>query len=136
MKRIVSFVTAVFVVALTGCGSGVTWVASDPVQMGAKPDKFDMPVMKTVPSRPHRILGELTVTMPIEPSFREISTYDQALVKLKKEAVKRGADAVVDLKTLDSQKKQSQGRLTLVGTLVIFTAPQPLDTSARTGGSR
>jgi uncharacterized protein YbjQ (UPF0145 family) len=72
----------------------------------------------------------MTVSMSIKPSFNETSTYDQAVERIRDEARKRGADAVVGLKTLDSQDDgASRGQLTLKGTLIQYTAPEPLVTT-------
>jgi hypothetical protein len=112
--------------ALSGCGSNASWVASDPVVLSPKPATYEMPVSQSEPKRAHRILGKVSVSLTIKPSFKEESTYDQAVEQLKKEARKRGADAVVSVRTIDSQHGGQRARLTLVGTLVIFTGPEPM----------
>lgn len=108
---------------LAGCGPEVHYVASDPTILTPKPAGYEMPFSHEVPGRPHKVLGELRVAERIRPSFRQTGTYDTVLAEMQKRARKVGADAIVNLRTLDSQRGGSEGRLTLVGTLIIFTAP-------------
>ena len=130
MRNVLSGVLPVTLLLLSGCSSGVSYMASDQVALEPKPSAYEMPMSPGTPARAHREIGTLSITMAIKPSYRETSTYDQCLEKMKAEAVKRGADAVVAIKTIDSQEEASQGRLTLTGTLIIFTAPEAIATKS------
>ena len=126
MRRNLSALLPVVLCLLaTGCGSNVTYVASDPTVISPKPEGYEMPYSYAGVERPHKVLGELQVTKKIKPSFQETSTFDLAMNEMRDEARKHGADAICSVKTLDSQEGGTHGRLTLVGTLVIFTAPMP-----------
>lgn len=118
---------------LSGCGSNVTYLATDPMVLSPKPEGYDVPYSYGSEARAHRVLGELRVTTEIKPSFNETSTFDQSIEQMKAEARKRGADAVFNVKTLDSQAGGAHGKLTLVGTLVIYTSPPEMGAA---GGSK
>jgi hypothetical protein len=111
---------------LAGCGPAVTYVSQDLTKMSPKPEGYEMPFSYHSADRPHKVLGAMTVSSKIKPSFREMSTFDQLLTEMQKRARKLGADAIVDLKTVDSQKGGDRGALSLVGTLIIYTAPPAL----------
>jgi hypothetical protein len=111
--------------ALTGCGFDRKYVSVDPTAWGPKPKGYDMPLMTNTIDRPHRVLGDLTVSTRIEPSFRKESTLDRAVAELKKEAGKRGADAVAEFRTRETDEG-GHTRLMVSGQLIIFTAPPPL----------
>jgi hypothetical protein len=119
-------VAAVTVLILAGCGMEAKYVSKDPTVLSPKPKGYDMPFSYETPARPHKILGEVMVSSTIKPNFRETSTFDQILAEMKKRAKKVGADAIVNLKTMDSQERSKRGKLTLVGTLIIYTAPPEL----------
>ena len=78
-----------------------------------------------VPARAHKVLGEVRVSAPIKPTFKATSTFDQVMNEMKKQARKVGADAIVDLKTIDSTG-DDQNKLTMVGTFIIYTQPPDL----------
>ena len=132
MRRLLSaaaFVLTTLLVA--GCGPEMHYVASDPTVRAPKPREYDMPFSYEAPDRPHKVLGELRISEKIQPSYKTTSTFDRILFKMRERAIDLGADAIVSLKTLDSQNGGSEGRLTLVGTLVIYTAPPPLSSVNR-----
>ena len=134
MKRsIQGTLCLVLLAVLSGCGSNFAYLATDPVVLSPKPEGYDVSYSYGSEARAHRSLGELRVTSEIKPSFNETSTFDQSIEKMKVEARKRGADAIFNVKTLDSQAGGSHGKLTLVGTLVIYTAPPEIGAAS---GSR
>ena len=108
---------------LTGCGGDATFVRTDPTVMTPKPSGYEMPFSYEPADRAHRVLGEIRVSSKIEPTYKETSTFDQVLLKMRRRAIRLGADAIVNLKTLDTQDGGRHGKLTLVGTLVIYTVP-------------
>lgn len=114
-------------VLLTGCGFDRKYVAVDPTGWGSKPKGYDVPLLTESVDRPHKVLGDLTVSTRIEPSFRKESTLDRAVAELKREAGKRGADAVLEFRTRESDEG-GHTRLFVTGRLVVFTAPPPLAT--------
>jgi hypothetical protein len=106
-----------------GCGPAVNYVATDPTVLTPKPGGYEMPFSYEVPNRPHKVLGRLEVSERIKPSFKQTSTFDRVMALMQRQAREIGADAIVNLQTLDGQKGGHEGRLTLAGTLIIFTAP-------------
>ena len=122
-RRLSAVLPVLALLFLAGCGPEVSYVASDPTVLTPKPEGYRMPFSYEVPNRPYKVLGEVRVSEKIRPSFRQTSTFDQVLAEMQRQARKVGADAIVDLQTLDTQTGGSEGRLTLVGSLIIFTAP-------------
>ena len=112
-------------VLLTGCGYKKTWVAADPMKLTAKPKGYDIPVSTDGTDREHRLLGELSVSTRIKPSWSTESSDLKAIEELRKEALKRGADAVIDLKTTQADQ-DGHTRLTVSGKAIIYTAPPPI----------
>ena len=117
--------------SLVGCNSAPVFIPSDTTMLTPKPDGYDIPVQREDVARPHRVLGELRVTREITANFGESNVYDLAVGEMKAQARRVGGDAVVNLKTLDGQAGGSQGRLTLVGTVVVFSSPAPATTAGR-----
>jgi hypothetical protein len=113
------------VLLLSGCGFDRKYVAVDPTGWAAKPKGYDVPLLNGATERQHRVLGELTVSTRIQPNFKTESTYDRAVAELKREAGKRGADAVVEFRTRETDEG-GHTRLIVSGQLVIFTAPPPM----------
>lgn len=125
MKRVLSvmLVAGGLMTLLAGCGFDKKYVSLDPTVWPSKPSGYDMPVISQTPGRAHRAIGEVTVTSGIRPSYEQTGIYDQVLAEIRKEARKRGADAVINVRAQDSSETASRARLTLTGTLIIFTAP-------------
>lgn len=111
---------------LAGCNSGLVYTAVDGTVLTPKPSGYEVAVAYQIPRRPYRTLGEVRVTREIKPGFGKTGAFDQAVDEMKRQARKVGADAVVDVRALDGSKNAESGRLTLVGTVVVFTAPAPL----------
>jgi|GEM_PF-3392025 len=116
---------AILPLLMTGCGYQKTWVASDPLQLTAKPGGYDMPVSRGGTNRAHKILGDLSVTTRIKPNWSTESSHDLAVKDLQKEAIRRGADAIIDLRTSE-RDKDGHTRLTVSGHLILFTGPPPI----------
>jgi uncharacterized protein YbjQ (UPF0145 family) len=113
------------VVLLSGCGFDRKYVAVDPTEWTAKPQGYEVPLLEETTERAHKVLGELTVSTRIQPNFKQESTYDRAVAELKREAGKRGADAVTGFRTRETDEG-GHTRLIVSGQLIIFTAPPPL----------
>lgn len=111
---------------LTGCQSGVMYTAQDTTVLTPKPSRYEVAVAYQVPNRPHRVLGEVSVTREIKPSFGQTGAFDMAVEEMKTQARKVGGDAVVDVHALDGSKSSGSGRLTLIGKVIVYTAPAPL----------
>jgi len=89
--------------ALSACGSGVQFVPQDltkypPKASDAKIEIHDRGVM-----RPHVVIGTMTASKEMKPSFSEDSTYDQIIADLKKHARKVGADALINVQPENSE---------------------------------
>lgn len=125
MTRYAPLAIAFLTLLLAGCGFEKTWVASDPMQLTAKPGGYDMPVSRGGTDRAHKILGELSVTTQIKPNWSTENSHEAALRELRKEAIKRGADAIIDLKTSGGDRG-GHSELTVTGHLILFTGPPPL----------
>jgi hypothetical protein len=110
---------------LTGCGYRKSWVAADSTALTAKPGGYDMPVSRGGTDREHRVLGELVVSTRIKPSWSTESSHDRAIAELRKEAIRKGADAVIDLKTTEMDR-DGHTELAVSGRLILFTAPPPI----------
>ena len=110
---------------LTGCGYRKTWLAADPMALTAKPSGYDMPVSAGGTNRQHKVLGELVVSGRIEPSWSTENSHDRVVAELRKEAIRKGADAVIDLKTTEMDKG-GHTEITVSGRLILFTAPPPI----------
>ncbi len=125
MKPLCCAVSILALAFLGGCRSDVSYVQLDPTVLSPKPEGYDVPFSYEVPSRAHRVLGEVKVTSEIKSDFNETSTFDQVMDKMKEQARKVGADAIVDLKTIDASGHE-EGRLTMVGSFIIYTEPPAL----------
>jgi len=110
---------------LTGCGYKKSWVAADPMELTAKPKGYDMLVTQDGTHREHKVLGELVVSGRLEPSWSLENSHDRFVNELRKEAIRKGADAVVGLKTSEMDK-DGHTEMTVSGQLIIYTAPPPI----------
>lgn len=124
-RRLTLMVAAGILALLTGCGFDKTYLAIDPTAWPAKPARYEMPVSNRTPDRAHRTIGELTVSSGIRPNYKQTGIYDQIVEEIRREACRRGADAVINLRAQDGSREASRARLTLSGTLIVFTAPPP-----------
>jgi len=125
MKRIHLAAPILALALLSGCGPEVKYAQVDPTVLTPKPEGYDVPFSYEVPARAHKVLGEIRVSSKIKPDFNSTSTFDQVMNEMKKQARKIGADAIVDLKTVDSSNSQ-EGKLTMLGTFIIYTEPPDL----------
>jgi hypothetical protein len=112
-------------VSLAGCGYKKTWTAADPMALTAKPGGYDMPVTQAGTDRQHKVLGELTVSGRIKANWSTESSHDRAVAELRKEAIRKGADAVIHLRTSETDRG-GHTDLTVSGRLILFTAPPPI----------
>lgn len=125
MYKRVPLVLALLALMVTGCGYQKTWVANDPMQLTAKPGGYEMPISRGGTDRVHKILGELSVTSRIKPTWSTESSLDLAVKELRKESIRRGADAVINMKTTQVED-DGHTRLTVSGQLILFTGPPPV----------
>lgn len=122
-RRLSVALTLLALLLLAGCGPEVSYVATDPTVLTPKPVGYKVPISYETPDRPHKVLGRLQVSERIRPSYQQTGTVDRVLATMQQEARRIGADAIVNLRTLDSTAGGKQERLTMAGTLIIFTAP-------------
>ena len=126
MSRRVLLAFALLTFLLAGCGYEKTWVAgSDLMQLTPKPGGYDMPVFRGGTDRAHKLLGELSVTTQIKPTWSTDSSVDRIATEFKKEAIRRGADAVINLRTSE-RDDDGHTRMTVSGRLILFTSPPPV----------
>lgn len=126
MSRRVPIAIALLTLLLAGCGYEKTWVASsDLMQLTPKPVGYDMPVFRGGTDRAHKLLGELSITSQIKSTWSTESSVDQISREFKKEAVRRGADAVINLKTSE-RDDDGHTLMTVSGRLILFTSPPPI----------
>ncbi|HEX7880742.1 MAG TPA: hypothetical protein VF720_15110 [Candidatus Eisenbacteria bacterium] len=110
---------------LAGCGYKKTWVAADPMELTAKPKGYDLLVTREGTQREHRVLGELVVSGRLEPSWSTENSHDRFVDELRKEAIHKGADAVIGLKTSEMDR-DGHTEMSVSGQLIIYTAPPPI----------
>lgn len=108
---------------MAGCHSNIVYTAVDPTVLTPKPAAYDVQIEYGSVRRPHRVIGEVRVTRKITPNFGQTGAFDLAVEEMKVHARQVGGDAVVNLKAIDSQQGGAEGRLTLVGTVVVFSGP-------------
>jgi hypothetical protein len=68
-----------------------------------KPDDAKITLHEGGIRAPHVVIGTLTAKKEIKASFNDESTFDQVLNTLKKEARKIGADALINLRPINSE---------------------------------
>ena len=107
---------------LTGCGYDKTWVATDLTQQTPKPATYDMPVQRSDTARAHQVLGDLSVSTRIKPNWASETTDESVIDAMKKEAIRRGADAIVNVRTTEHDAG-GHTVLTVTGRLIRFTEP-------------
>ena len=130
-RFLVLLVCGLVALPLAGCNNNVVYTATDTTVLTPRPATYGVQVEFGSVSRPHRVLGEVRVTRKITANFGQHGAYDLAIDEMKAQARKVGGDAVINLKTLDTQHGGTQGRLTLVGTVVAFSAPLEASTDSR-----
>jgi hypothetical protein len=109
MRRFVHYATlvaagAAAIALLAGCSSGVQFVREHPVEYAEKADNAPIEVMTGGTERPHVVIGTLTAKQTMKATFNDRSTYDSVLTKLKDEARKVGADALIYARPVSAQE--------------------------------
>jgi hypothetical protein len=101
--RSTRYIAALAVVALlaSGCGSGVQFVRQDMTAYPPKDADTEIPVFDSGITRPHVVIGTLTLERKMKASYGDASTYDEILQDLMAYARKIGADALVGVRPVD-----------------------------------
>lgn len=118
--RSTRYIAAMAVVALlaSGCGSGVQFVRQDMTEYPPKDSDTEIAVFNGGITRPHVVIGTMTMDRKIKASYGDDSTYDDVVAAMTDYARKVGADALVGLRPVMDDNTGS--RVTLTATAVRY----------------
>jgi hypothetical protein len=124
------YVAALAAVALLvpGCGSGVQFVRQDMTEYPAKDKDAQIGVFDGDISRPHVVIGTLTLDREVKASFGDSSTYDQVLEEMMAYARRIGADALIRVRPLNDAGSMS-ARVAVTATAVRYLREHQVVTS-------
>lgn len=128
--RSTRYIAALAVVALlaSGCGSGVQFVRQDMTEYPPKDAKAEIPVFDSGITRPHVVMGTLTLERKMKASYGDASTYDEILKDMMAYARKIGADALMDVRPVTDEGNIST-KITLTATAVRYLQESRVVTS-------
>ena len=135
MKRsfaVVPMVLAAVAVSLTlsACGSGVTFVRTDPTKFPPKPDGATIEIFEGEVTTPHVVIGTLYAKKNMDVHFDDSSTYDELLKTLKRHARKVGADALIQVQPHTSESGGMKSRVEMSAVAIRYLRKEATVTSA------
>jgi hypothetical protein len=108
---------------LASCGSGVRFVRQDLTEYPAKPSDAAVEVHEGGVLTPHVVIGTFTAERGMKADYGDGSNLDRTLNDLRRAARGVGADALIHVRPVLSEKNMSRARIEITATAVRYLQP-------------